>query len=127
MAEAVKTSPSAAWMYASLCQLGGRSIGVCLAALSALGIIERQFGNHACLVASLNLGRAAGLRSQKLAVRPRHLEQHLVTNRDGGELTLANCLFARQVGKDPLPDILRQIDARDCHRARTDGVVPAPM
>ncbi len=80
----------------------------------ALGIIDRQFGNHACLVASLDLGRAAGLRSQKLAVRPRDLEKHLVTNRDRGELALADGLFARQVGKDPLPDILRQIDARDC-------------
>ena len=103
-------------------QLGGRSIGVSLAALPGLGIIGGEFCDHACFLACLQLGRAAGLGAQQLAVGPGHSQKYLVTHRDGLRIR-AGGRSAWPPGRRKSPaDVLGEKHARNVDRARRDRV-----
>ena len=62
-----------------------------------------SFAITPCFVASLQLGRAAGLGAEQLAVRPGDSQEYLVTHRDRLEFALPDGLPGRQVGENPWP------------------------
>ncbi len=98
-------------------QLGGSTVGVCVAALTGLGIVGSQPGDRPGFLACLKGHGVPALGPEQLAVGQSHLKENLIADCDVFELTLPHELPALQVTEDSHRRVAAQEDARNVHRA----------